>query len=303
MSWLFSLALVEASSPGICLDGAACALWSGTATQPASWLPARTTEACRLSRSGTTFKPLTDAYGQAVLTWCLEDSHARTSVAPERVQESTGAAVECGTTWRGLSVRFDLNTCSWKTAQCLFPGDLPESSVTLPRWGMMRGGECWERTMPGHHTSGTAFGLWRTPQAGDGQRGAQDATKRMAGGQGVRLMDQVVTPAMWPTPRAANPGSRPNGMGGKIIQEEVQIAEGLRSRAIKLWPTPTAQDAKNNGAPSQQDRNTKPLNAEVGGQLNPNWVEWLMGWPIGWTDLKPLETDKCQLWQESHGRS
>jgi hypothetical protein len=21
------------------------------------------------------------------------------------------------------------------------------------------------------------------------------------------------------------------------------------------------------------------------GQLSPNWVEWLMGWPIGWTDL------------------
>jgi site-specific DNA-cytosine methylase len=34
-------------------------------------------------------------------------------------------------------------------------------------------------------------------------------------------------------------------------------------------------------------------------QLNPSWVEWLMGWPIGWTDLKPLETDKfhsVQLW-------
>ena len=29
-----------------------------------------------------------------------------------------------------------------------------------------------------------------------------------------------------------------------------------------------------------------------GGSLNPTWVEWLMGWPLGWTDLKPLETDK-----------
>ena len=35
-------------------------------------------------------------------------------------------------------------------------------------------------------------------------------------------------------------------------------------------------------------------------QLNPSWVEWLMGWPIGWTDLKPLEMDKfhnVQLWR------
>jgi hypothetical protein len=36
------------------------------------------------------------------------------------------------------------------------------------------------------------------------------------------------------------------------------------------------------------------------GYLSPMWTEWLMGWPIGWTDLKPLETDKFQQWQHSH---
>ena len=35
-----------------------------------------------------------------------------------------------------------------------------------------------------------------------------------------------------------------------------------------------------------------------GGRLNPMWVEWLMGWPLGWTDLKPLEMDKFQQWQQ-----
>jgi len=25
---------------------------------------------------------------------------------------------------------------------------------------------------------------------------------------------------------------------------------------------------------------------KTGGQLNPQWVEWLMGYPEGWTDLK-----------------
>jgi hypothetical protein len=70
----------------------------------------------------------------------------------------------------------------------------------------------------------------------------------------------------------------------------------------KMWPTPTVQDAKNNGSPSQMRRNTKPLNAEVGGRLNPDWVEWLMAWPIGWTDSKPLATDKFRQWRQSHGK-
>ena len=47
----------------------------------------------------------------------------------------------------------------------------------------------------------------------------------------------------------------------------------------------------------------KPLPRVVGGQLNPDWVEWLMGWPIGWTDLKPLATDRFQEWLRLHGRS
>jgi len=40
------------------------------------------------------------------------------------------------------------------------------------------------------------------------------------------------------------------------------------------------------------------LSEVVGGQLNPEWVEWLMGLPIGWTDLKPLETVSFQQWSQ-----
>jgi DNA (cytosine-5)-methyltransferase 1 len=39
------------------------------------------------------------------------------------------------------------------------------------------------------------------------------------------------------------------------------------------------------------------------GALNPTWVEWLMGWPLEWTDLKPLETDKSHCVQQPHGES
>ena len=34
--------------------------------------------------------------------------------------------------------------------------------------------------------------------------------------------------------------------------------------------------------------------------VNPNYAEWLMKWPAGWTDLKPLEMDKFHEWQQEH---
>jgi hypothetical protein len=82
-----------------------------------------------------------------------------------------------------------------------------------------------------------------------------------------------------------------------------------------MWPTPTKQDASNTCGPAQMERNTMPLNVEAvltggettqpsqGKQLSPMWTEWLMGWPIGWTDLQPLATDKFRLWLRLHGEN
>ena len=75
--------------------------------------------------------------------------------------------------------------------------------------------------------------------------------------------------------------------------------DGLAT-AVKKWPTPTVHNAKEINAPSERNRNTPTLAAQVGGTLNPTWVEWLIGWPLGWTDLKPLATDKFQQWQQQH---
>jgi hypothetical protein len=152
---------------------------------------------------------------------------------------------------------------------------------------------------------------------------------------GVSLTDKVrtgnsVTPRV-PTPKAAAAGAdfakmdrSGTGLSLQTVvamsvpriptpkSEDGQCSGGHRDKDDTLYgmicrpkriPTPTTQDASNNGPASQQERNTKPLNAEVGGPLNPDWVEWLMGWPIGWTDSKPLGTDRFRLWLNSHGRS
>ena len=95
---------------------------------------------------------------------------------------------------------------------------------------------------------------------------------------------------LWATPRTTDGTGGPRKLdekGRRISQTNPDLVFGANlADQVKMWPTPTAQDAKNNGVESQHNRNTKPLNAEIGGSLNPQWVEWLMGYPEGWTDLK-----------------
>jgi DNA (cytosine-5)-methyltransferase 1 len=80
---------------------------------------------------------------------------------------------------------------------------------------------------------------------------------------------------------------------------------------VLKFPTPQASDCRDRGnmsnpAIQRRAENGKQLNLSMvvhptSGQLNPTWVEWLMGWPLGWTDLKPLETDKCPSVPQQHG--
>ena len=85
------------------------------------------------------------------------------------------------------------------------------------------------------------------------------------------------------------PTTRPDGTGslGRSIQKRI--------------PTPTATDAIKGGKVSPRP-GAMGLSETTGGSLNPDWVEWLMGWPIGWTGLRPLETGRFQKWLELHGK-
>jgi hypothetical protein len=78
-----------------------------------------------------------------------------------------------------------------------------------------------------------------------------------------------------------------------------------------LWPTPTNSDALKgySGPPGEEnDRGRETLSgavqsrpdgkkrqlAALGGQLNPTWVEWLIGCPLGWTDSEHSETESSR---------
>lgn len=68
-----------------------------------------------------------------------------------------------------------------------------------------------------------------------------------------------------------------------------------------FWPTPRASDRDNCGGSNARQK-AQRNGTYVGRAQNPQLSEWLMGWPIDWTALRPLETDKFQVWLASHGQ-
>ena len=116
-------------------------------------------------------------------------------------------------------------------------------------------------------------GLWRTPDAYSGGSNLNKIKEALAEGHlkrksghtiQIRLADQVREPRLWPTPAAheARLGYQRRDTGKKGTQKSLTTividTEGGREKTT--------------------------------GQLNPTWVEWLMGYPTGWTDLSVSET-------------
>ena len=75
------------------------------------------------------------------------------------------------------------------------------------------------------------------------------------------------------------------------------------SRYARLWPTPTSSEGTG-AQPNKGRRGGKSLTGgttlpgAVGGQLSPTWVEWLMGYPSGWTDLEDSEMQSSRRSQK-----
>jgi len=84
------------------------------------------------------------------------------------------------------------------------------------------------------------------------------------------------------------------------LKTVVPTINGNECGFLLNYPTPTCHNAKEGGYLAEGLRKTPTLGWVVGGKLNPMWVEWLMAWPLGWSDLKPLETDKYQSWRQQH---
>lgn len=98
-----------------------------------------------------------------------------------------------------------------------------------------------------------------------------------------------------PTPTSSEGGRNKSASEGAALRPSL----GMMAKH-NLWPTPTARDWRSGKGKTQKERGRKtgPSLAESnGGQLNPNWVEWLMGWPINWSSLKPMRIEDYEEWE------
>lgn len=112
--------------------------------------------------------------------------------------------------------------------------------------------------------------LWPTPSATDGKGSSRPGQRR---GQ----LSEIET--LWPTPKTptggaeARPSRAPRGSGGEDLE--------ARSRSIPRDP-PTPTDGHECSPKCRR--------------LNPLFVEWLMGFPLGWTDCERSGTESFRTW-------
>lgn len=270
MSWLFSRALVQAyenshSSPepveeysvATFADGEPYAQWNVMPTPQGFWRNDKMMESSRLSQFGPTLRLLTADHGEAVLTSFLEVFPVRTYRLQDKDMESKASVADYGKNLSGWYAKYDLGTCSWKTAQCSLIEGSESFSETWPKSGLMLNGKCYPLPTVAHGTKDKESGLWPTLTV-HGNYNRKWASKTSG--------------------------------------------DGLAS-AITKMPTLVARDYRSPGRSRMERTGGKQgecLPQIVGGPLNPEWCEWYMGFPSGWTELGPLAMPKFREWQQQH---
>jgi hypothetical protein len=246
----------------------------------------------------TTCAPLTADRGAVQLTFFQEESPAKDSAEQASSSESSTPATS-GRTRSGSSKSAARRGSSSKTWTALHRSTIGASfSKTLRRQGMMLAGVCSVLEMWALPIFGKESGCspqtqeplrWQTPVA-------DDCVERTAGKFNSRGEPKLSAQAqMWPTPTVC----------------EMTTGCGYQKSGDRICPTltgetgatPTASDGKGAG----KNQHTLTLDRQVkneeqpGGLLNPTWVEWLMGFPIGWTDpVGGPSSEDFHEWLESN---
>ena len=184
---------------------------------------------------------------------------------PEPVLDSTG-------NWCEPFAWFDRVSRLWRTWQRCFLTGWEPFSETWPRAGLVLSGIAYRRAPSAPLISVTGSGLLPTPIANDGEkRGNFDINRSKCLPGELR---RGPLPEMLPTPRASD-GDR--GGRGDLLT----VLLGYETKHAGTLPTPTAGGLLSTSASPASVRS---------GRMNPRFREWMMGMPIGWTELEQPET-------------
>jgi hypothetical protein len=203
---------------------------------------------------------------------------------------------------------YDPASSSWKTSQACLVSGWEEFSETFPRSGLMLSGTVYQLAPSAPLTDAIEYGSLPTPTAKANMmapsmqkwpahrnllptptsRDWKDGTAQACQNVPVNgLLGRAVH--LWPTPHAScSTGAGSQGRDGGLNLQT----------AVQMWPTPTslspAKDGNNEAGNScglvAIRKRIQDENPEATGSLNPEFVEWLMGFPLEWTVLDRSET-------------
>lgn len=252
-----------------------------------------------------------------------EDFHAKTSARQAKARALTEQKAASGERCRVLLAKYDRNSCSWRTQQlCLF-GGLIEFSEKWPRWGMIQNGELYLEQMPSGlmeiqqlitnaKESGLLVNMRKTISVPtptcDGYKSDGDLRilfKNFDENEALTLCSRAAKSkkqkAMsvrrreltrrFPTLHGFSKDGKSNEPSGNELGRTID-------RSLRV-PTVTKHNANEFNSPKESERNTPSLASIVQGIINPNWVEFLMGFPIGWTSMQPLPKLIVDNWVSS----
>gem|GEM_PF-1521004 len=295
MSWHCSQALAAEFSERGCLDSASCAELSSTRTAEKSCYGDKKKVSSTRSPSGMTSEPSTASRGVAKWISSLADSRVNRGVSLANGKDRQTNATSGLIPFASLE-KSPQDGVYWKTSQGCFTTIISdEFSQTWPRAGIVLDGTAYPLPPLVPRTVGIGCGssLYPTPAAAEGV-GRWQSEKALAHGWKETLAGMALR-GMWPTPNQRDwkdTGDLSNVPTNSLLPREVQSHGG--SKTQRRWATPRAGDWRN----MKHDQWTKNLQKDVKGQLNPYWVEWLMGWPLGWTVLEPLLKEEFDGWQK-----
>ena len=258
-------------------------MWRSKHSLARTWLQRWKREDWIRLLSGRTCAPSTPGHTEDTLTFSVEDFLVNRS-AKREVEEQMKILDTCFQRSNESSTSADQTVCSLKTSKESFLPGFKEPSrqaYLSMSWSDWRAevtrvrGECSARKRSAHRTEETesSSSLFATPTVT-----ANQTSPSMMKHPGCRALVENTPKKIWPTASSRDWKDTP-GMS------TVRADRTGNARAADQLPRAVF---KHDGLQAQAKSNTDGKSL---GQLNANWVEQLMGIPVGWTHINSEQTD------------